>query len=94
MEISLLKALLSNISSFSKLSSFDNISSEPVLKYYSRAEEILKLLKPILDAIVNSEVACDLMLNKSFEELDQSIDEMRDLFQNWQPLLSRIYFVS
>lgn len=94
MEISLLKVLLKKISSFLHLSSFDSIKLDIVKKYYQRAEEILKLLKPILDAIVGSDVASDEVLYKAFEEFGQSIDELRELIENWQPLLSRVYFVS
>lgn len=94
MEISLLKVLLKNISSFLHLSSFDNIKLDIVKKYYQRAEEILKLLKPILDAVVDFEVASDDILYKAFEEFGQSIDDLRELIENWQPSLSRVYFVS
>ena len=94
MEISLLKALLNNISSFLHLLSIDNLSSDLVQKHHQKAEEILKLLKPILDAIVDSEIASDEVLTKAFDELGQSVDELRDLFENWQPLASKVYFVS
>ncbi|XVE82875.1 hypothetical protein DITRI_Ditri16bG0040800 [Diplodiscus trichospermus] len=93
MEISFLKALLSNISSFLNLSSLDNINIEPVQKYYQRAEEILKLLKPILNAIVDSEITSDEVLTKAFEGLGLSIEELRDQFESWQPLMSKVYFV-
>ncbi|GAB4849025.1 hypothetical protein Ancab_003837 [Ancistrocladus abbreviatus] len=91
MEVSLLKALLNNISSF--ILSCDNLDCEPVLKNYEKIEEILKLLKPILGAIVNTEVASSDLLNKAFEQLAQSIDELRDLFGSWHPLASRTYLV-
>ncbi|XVF15473.1 hypothetical protein REPUB_Repub09cG0156600 [Reevesia pubescens] len=93
MEISLLKALLSNISSFLKLSSFEDNNSEPVQKYYQRAEEILKLLKPILNAIVDSEITSDEVLSKAFEGLSLSIEELREQFDSWQPFFSKVYFV-
>lgn len=94
MEISLLKALLNNISSFFHLSSCENINSEPVLKYYQRAEEILKLLKTILDAIIDAEAASNEVLKKSFEELGCFIDDLREQFVNSHPLSSIVYFVS
>ena len=94
MEISLLKALISNISSFLNLSSFENINLEPVQKYYQRAEEILKLLKPILNAIVDSEITSDEVLSKAFDGLGLSTEELREQFESWQPLLSEVYFVS
>lgn len=93
MELSLLKVLLSNISSFLRLSSLDNINVDPVQKYYQRVEEILKLLKPILDAIVDSEIASSEVFNKVFQELAQSIDELREIFESWQTLSSKVYFV-
>jgi hypothetical protein len=94
MEISLLEVLLKTISTFLHLSKDDNISSDPVQKYYQKAEEILKLLKPIFDAIVDSEVASDEVLNKDFLELGRSVDELREIFESWQPLSSKVYFVS
>ncbi|MBA0643387.1 hypothetical protein Goklo_027684 [Gossypium klotzschianum] len=94
MGMSLLKTLLSNISLFLNLSSFKDINSEPVQKYYQRAEEILKLLKPIiLNAIVDSEIISDEVLDKAFEELGLSVEELREQFESWQPLSSKVYFV-
>ncbi|KAM1291716.1 hypothetical protein ACFX13_019103 [Malus domestica] len=93
MEISLFKALLNNISSFFHLSSHDNINFDPVLKYYKRAEEILKLLKIVLDAIADSEIASYELLNKPFEELGQYVDELREQIEDWQPLFSKVNLV-
>ncbi|KAL2897759.1 U-box domain-containing protein 4 [Bienertia sinuspersici] len=56
-------------------------------------EEILKLLKPILDAIMDTEVASDELFNKAVKELGNSIDESRYLFESWHPLASRVDFV-
>lgn len=94
MEISLLKKLLNKISSFLLLSSHENIDSEPALKYYKKIEEILKLLKPILTIIIDSEIVSDELLKKAFEELGQSVDDLLELFENCHPLMSKIYFVS
>uniref|UniRef100_A0A6N2M7F6 PUB2-4-like N-terminal domain-containing protein n=1 Tax=Salix viminalis TaxID=40686 RepID=A0A6N2M7F6_SALVM len=93
MVISLLEVLLKTISTFLHISKDDNISSDPVQKYYQKSEEILKLLKPILDAIVDSEVASDEVLNKCFLELGRSVDELREIFESWQPLSSKVYSV-
>nr|KJB17992.1 hypothetical protein B456_003G028100 [Gossypium raimondii] len=94
MGMSLLKTLLSNTSSFLNLSSFKNINSEPVQKYYQRAEEILKLLKPIiLNAIVDSEIISDEVLDKAFEELGLFVEELREQFESCQPLSGKVYFV-
>ncbi|XP_065873306.1 U-box domain-containing protein 4-like [Euphorbia lathyris] len=93
MEITLLKALLHNISSFLHMSSIENFRSELVQKYHCKAEEILKLLKPILDAIVDSDIASNEVLSNTFDELGQAVDELREIFEIWQPLSSKVYFV-
>ncbi|XP_019434109.1 PREDICTED: U-box domain-containing protein 4-like isoform X2 [Lupinus angustifolius] len=93
MEISLLKMLVSGISSFLHLSFSGKKNSEPVTKYYQRAEEILKLVKPIIDVIVNSELASDEVLCQLFEELGHAVDELREHIENWHLLSSKIYFV-
>ncbi|KAK7290368.1 hypothetical protein RIF29_04735 [Crotalaria pallida] len=93
MEISLLKVFVNGISSFLHLSFSGKYNSEPVTKYYQKAEEILKLLKPIIDAIVNSELASDEVLCKMFEELGHAVDELREHIENWHLLSSKVYFV-
>lgn len=94
MEISLLKAVLNNISSFFHLPSYDNIKVEAILKYYQKAEVIMRLLKTVLDVIVDSEIASNEALKKPFEELGQSVNDLREQFVNWKPLSSKVYFVS
>lgn len=93
MEISLLKVLLNNITCFSHLSSSDHISGELVRKYYCKIEDILKLVKPILDAIVDVEAASGELLLKAFAGLAQCVDELRELFETLEPLCSKVYFV-
>ncbi|XP_020210361.1 U-box domain-containing protein 4 [Cajanus cajan] len=93
MEISLLKMIVNGISSFLQLSFSGNMSTEPVSKYYQKAEEILKLLKPIIDAIVNSELASDEVLNKIVEEIGRAVNELKEHVENWHLLSSKVYFV-
>lgn len=93
MEVSLWRALLHNISSFLCLSSREGFDSEPVRKSCQKMEEILKLLKPILDAIMDTEVASDEVFSKALDELGESIDESRDLFESWHLLASRVDLV-
>ncbi|XP_031395775.1 U-box domain-containing protein 4-like [Punica granatum] len=94
MEISSLKALVESISLYFQLSSHDSLNSEPALKYYKQGEEILKLVKPILDAIFSFQVASHEVLSKAFEELRHSVEDLRDSLESWQPLLSKVYFVT
>ncbi|KAG5124792.1 hypothetical protein JHK82_031529 [Glycine max] len=93
MEISLLKMIVNGISSFLHLSFSGNMNSAPVPKYYQKAEEILKLLKPIIDAIVYSELASDEVLNKILEEIDLAVNELKEHVENWHLLSSKVYFV-
>lgn len=93
MEISLLKELLNNITLFFHLSSCNNTDYEPVQKLFQRIEDMLKLLKPVLEAIVDSQVTSNEVFIKAFEELGQSVDDLRELFENMQPLKSKVYFV-
>ncbi|KAD4888216.1 hypothetical protein E3N88_20289 [Mikania micrantha] len=93
MEISLLKVLLKNISSFLHLQFPENSTSALVQKYYQKIEEIFKLIKPVLEAIVDAGVASNESLQKEFAGLSQSVDELRDLIEDCHPLMSKVYFV-
>lgn len=90
----MLKSLLENISHFLTLSSCEGISCELVKKHHQKIEEILKLLKQVLDTIVDTEIDSDGLLQNEFAGLHQSVDELREIFENWQPLMSKLYFVS
>lgn len=94
MEISLLKVLSDAISSFLDLSFSEKMKLEPVSKCYQKAEKMLKLLKPIVDTNVFSDIASHEVDRKLFEELGVAVDELRELILNWHPLSSKIYFVS
>ncbi|XP_073131726.1 U-box domain-containing protein 4-like isoform X1 [Henckelia pumila] len=91
MEILLLKSLLDGIESLSELAFCDN--DELIQRYHPRIEEMLKLLKPIFYSITDAEIVSDEILQKAISGLQQSVDELRDIFANWQPLMSKIYFV-
>lgn len=93
MEISLTNVVLNSISSFSDLSSHDNVTYEPALKYYRKVEEILKLLKPVLDVVFDAGIASEERFQKAFAELGHSVNELKEIFGNFHPLTSKIYFV-
>ncbi|KAL4582197.1 hypothetical protein LXL04_006739 [Taraxacum kok-saghyz] len=90
MEISLLKVLLKNISSFFHR---ENTNQEIVSKYYQKIEEILKLIKPVLESITDSQISSNESLQKEFTSMSQSIDELKDLLEDSHPLMSKVYFV-
>eukprot|EP00268_Persea_americana_P045576 TRINITY_DN4650_c0_g5_i1.p1 TRINITY_DN4650_c0_g5~~TRINITY_DN4650_c0_g5_i1.p1 ORF type:complete len:847 (+),score=199.62 TRINITY_DN4650_c0_g5_i1:419-2959(+) len=93
MEISFLKALINNISEFSRLSSSNNIKSEPIQSYHQKIDEALKLLRLILDEIVDSEISSDEGFNEALKELNAVVNEARDLIEGWQQMTSKLYFV-
>ncbi|ESQ31217.1 hypothetical protein EUTSA_v10003745mg [Eutrema salsugineum] len=93
MEVSWLRVLLDNISSYMSISTMDNLESNPAHRYYTRGEEIGKLLKLVLEDLVGSDAAPSELLNNGFEELSQYVDELREQFESWQPLSSRIFYV-
>ncbi|KAL7189863.1 hypothetical protein ACSBR1_039487 [Camellia fascicularis] len=62
-------------------------------KYYQKIEEILKLLRPVLDAIFDADIMSEESLQKAFAEMGHSVNKLRELFENWHPLRSKIYFV-
>lgn len=94
MEVSWLRVLLDNISSYLSISSMDTLYSNPAHKYYTRGEDIAKLLQPVLENLVGSDASPSELLNNGFEELSQYVDELREQFQSWEPLSSRIFYVS
>nr|GMD81030.1 U-box domain-containing protein 4-like isoform X1 [Ipomoea batatas] len=53
----------------------------------------MKILKPILNAIVHTQIASDRLLQNVFSELGRAIDELMELFETCQPWSSKIYFV-
>ncbi|KAH0856700.1 hypothetical protein HID58_084961 [Brassica napus] len=94
MEVSWLRVLLDNISSYLSISSMDTLYSNPAHKYYTRGEDIAKLLQPVLENLVGSDASPSELLNNGFEELSQYVDELREQFQSWEPLLSRIFYLA
>nr|GEW42739.1 U-box domain-containing protein 4-like isoform X1 [Tanacetum cinerariifolium] len=92
MEISLLKMLLNNITRFISFSG-DDKCSEIVDKCCLKIEEVVKLVKPVLEYVVDHEVASDEVLQKEFEGMSRCVDEVRAVFEECHPLMSKVYFV-
>ncbi|XP_073051916.1 U-box domain-containing protein 4-like isoform X1 [Primulina eburnea] len=93
MEILLLKSLLNSIKSLSEMAFCESINDELIQRYHSRIEEMLKLLKPIFHSITETEIVSDEIWQKAISGLQQSVDELREIFASWQPLMSKIYLV-
>lgn len=93
MEISNSKALLKNISCLLHSSSRANVSFEPIKRYYQKVEDMLMVMKLVLDAILDAQVASDESLQEAFASLSDSVNELRQIFETWHPLMSKTYFV-
>ncbi|KAK1355459.1 RING-type E3 ubiquitin transferase [Heracleum sosnowskyi] len=93
MEISNSKALLKNISCLLNLSCRANVSFEPVNRYYQKVEEILMVMKLVLDAIIDAQIASDESLQKAFTSLNDSVNDLKERFETWHPLMSKTHFV-
>ncbi|KAL8246993.1 hypothetical protein R6Q59_008209 [Mikania micrantha] len=93
MEMSLLKSLLKNISTFLHLSCQDSKCCEIVKKYYIKSEQVLKLIKPVLESIIDADVVSDQSLEKEFAGMSESVDELREVLEDFHPLMSKVYFV-
>ncbi|XP_076894413.1 U-box domain-containing protein 4-like [Bidens hawaiensis] len=93
MEISVLKVLLKNISSFFNLQCHENRTSELVQMYQQKIKDILKLVKPVLESIADIEVASDESLQKEFAGLSQYVNDLKELIEDSHPLISKVYFV-
>ncbi|KAK1433121.1 hypothetical protein QVD17_10027 [Tagetes erecta] len=61
--------------------------------YYQKIEDILRLIKPVLESIVDAEMASDESLQKEIAGLSQPVDELRELLEDCHPLMSKVYFV-
>nr|GME04061.1 U-box domain-containing protein 4-like isoform X1 [Ipomoea batatas] len=92
MGIPLLDLLLSNISDFFLLASLPSLNLELFHKYYRETEDILKPLKTVLNGVVDNEISSE-RLQKAYVELSHAIDELQELFETWQILNSKVYFV-
>ncbi|XP_017246375.1 U-box domain-containing protein 2 [Daucus carota subsp. sativus] len=93
MGISNLKALLHDISCLLGLSSCENVSFEPVKRYYQKVEEILMVIKLVLDAVHDAQVAFDESLQEEFASFSGLVNELREVFETCHPLMSKTYFV-
>ncbi|XP_031123641.1 U-box domain-containing protein 4-like [Ipomoea triloba] len=92
MGIPLLDLLLDNISDFFLLASLPSLNLELFHKYYQETEDILKPLKTVLNGVVDNEISSE-RLQKAYVELSHAIDELQELFETWQILNSKVYFV-
>ncbi|KAJ4954746.1 hypothetical protein NE237_011529 [Protea cynaroides] len=85
--------LVNSICRFLHLVGFQTVKSVPVQKHYQFMVSILKVLKPMLDEIIDSKIATNEFLLKECGELDLAVNEAREFLEKWNPKMSKIYSV-
>lgn len=87
------RCLINSISRFIHLVSCQTVKLKPIQKDYKTMAGALKLLKPLLDEVVDFKIPLDEVLNKECEELDMVVNEAREFMENWSPKMSKIFSV-
>ncbi|KAF8401898.1 hypothetical protein HHK36_012848 [Tetracentron sinense] len=85
-----LRCLVNSISRFIHLVACQTSKSMPTQNNYRNMVALLKLLKPVLDEVVDSIIPSDEILLKECEELDVAVNEAREFMENWYPKMSKI----
>ncbi|XP_031502503.1 U-box domain-containing protein 3-like isoform X1 [Nymphaea colorata] len=84
------EALVNSISRYIHLVACQTMMKlDPLQKDYRKIVDILKLLRPVLDEAIESNVHSEELLVE-FEELDLVVNEARDVIENWNPKMSKI----
>lgn len=84
------KCLTNSISRFIHLVSCQNVKPLPMQKDYRTVAGVLKLLKPVLDEVIDYEILSDEILCKECEELDIAVNMAREFLEDWSPKMSKI----
>ncbi|XWS76246.1 hypothetical protein CRYUN_Cryun01aG0158900 [Craigia yunnanensis] len=93
MDTTSMRCLVNSISRFIHLASCQTIKVVPIEKDCRNMVGVLKLLKPLLDDVVDCEIPPDEILYKECEELDMLVNEAREFMENWCPKMSKIHRV-
>ncbi|KAJ1286531.1 hypothetical protein BS78_03G359600 [Paspalum vaginatum] len=86
-------SIINSISNFHMLSSSNAAETEFVKRYCRKINELLGLLKLILDE-VSPRITLDDRLRQMLEELDASINDAIKLVGSWDMMMSKFYFVT
>ncbi|CAO2182124.1 unnamed protein product [Urochloa humidicola] len=86
-------SIISSISSFRALFSSNVVETELVKRYGRKIDEILDLLKMVIDGVL-THITPDDKLLEVLEELDVTINEALKLVGSWDWMASKTYFVT
>ncbi|KAF8388237.1 hypothetical protein HHK36_026903 [Tetracentron sinense] len=90
MDTKSVRCLVNSISRFIHLVTCQNLKTMPTQKDYRNMVGLLKLLKPVLDEVVDSRIPSDEDLLKESEELDVAVNEAREFIESCCPKMSKI----
>ncbi|OIT22297.1 PREDICTED: U-box domain-containing protein 3 [Nicotiana attenuata] len=93
MELTSVRCLINSISRFIHLVTCLTSKTMPGQKSYKNIATLLKLLKPVLDDIAQQKAPSDETISRQCEELDITINEARELLEEWSPKKSKILWV-
>ncbi|XP_043690446.1 U-box domain-containing protein 3-like [Telopea speciosissima] len=85
--------LVNSISRFIHLVACQTLKSVPIQKDYQYMVDLLKVLKPMLNEIVDSKLPTNGILFRECEELDLAVNQARDFMEKWDPKMSKIHSV-
>ncbi|KAG2593416.1 U-box domain-containing protein 4-like [Panicum virgatum] len=86
-------SIINSISNFRVLFSNNVVETELVKRYGRKIDEILDLLKMVIDGVLTQITPDDKLLHV-LEELDHIINEALKLVGSWDWMMSKIYFVT
>ncbi|KAF8664037.1 hypothetical protein HU200_054944 [Digitaria exilis] len=86
-------SIINSISNFRVLFSSNTVETELVKRYGRKIDEILDLLKMVIDGALTQITPDDKLLGV-LDELDVAINEALKLVGSWDWMMSRIYFVT
>lgn len=93
MDTKSVRYVVNSISRFIHLVSCQTIKAMPTQKSYKNVASLLKLLKPVLDDVVDYTIPSDEVPCKECEELDIAVNEAREFMESWSLKMSKIYSV-
>lgn len=94
MDTASVRCLVNSISRFIHLVSCQTTKLIPIRKDYKNMVIVLKLLKPVLDDVVDSKIPLDEIIIKECEGVDLAVNEAREFLENWKQKMSKILSVS
>ncbi|OEL30124.1 hypothetical protein BAE44_0008856 [Dichanthelium oligosanthes] len=86
-------SIINSISNFRVLFSSNAVETELVKRYGRKIDEMLDLLKMVIDGVL-TQITPDDKLLEVLQELDVTINEALKLLGSWDWMMSRIYFVT